>query len=291
MSKYYPTYKINPESIYGSGIVSANKFPHTDKTTSVITGSFPQDKNITPPIYQTGISFKPQDTNGYRILKVPYNEKLKLYNNYYSSQQNNKNIVPDMQPSTKEKIVSKIKKITNRIANEPINSSNVPDINSVASDIQHIKSNSDNKNNNLNKLTNDQINNLDEDNFLNELTKPQSKTVDAYGRNKKMWINDHYLYSLEPRYTSVVYPWRAYTWMYPVNPNTDNYYIDNINSSPIDPLIVSNDSTTRGNYQSTYLRSNMLKEDFEVSSDCKKNFNILYFVVGILILTIYFYKD
>jgi hypothetical protein len=293
--KYYPTYKINPESIYGSGIVTANKFPHTNTTTSVITGSFPQDKKISPPIYQTGLSFKPQDTNGYRVLKVPYNNKLKLYNNYYSTQQSNKNIIPDLEPSTKEKIVSKIKKITSDFANKrPTKNTNTSksseleenldeDVKTIANDITNVKKNT--------KLMPDQINNLDDEDFLNEIIKPEPTDVDYYGRSKKMWINDHYLYSLEPRYTSVVYPWRAYTWMYPVTPNTDNYYIDNINSSPADPLIVSNDLTNRGNYQSSYLRSNMLKEDFDLIPECKKNYNILYFIIGIVILTIIFYKE
>ena len=115
-----------------------------------------------------------------------------------------------------------------------------------------------------------------------------------------MWIDDHYLYSLEPRYNSVVYPWRAYTWMYPVNPNSDNYYIDNINSSPADPIIVSNDSTNRLNWQGTYLDSNLLKENFESENSleekykqnkCFQNYNILYFIIIVLILSIYFNKE
>ena len=77
---YYPTYTIDPESIYGSGIVKANKFPTTNTTTSVITDSFPVNKKLSPPVYRSGLALKPLDTNAYRILKDPFGEKYKLDN-------------------------------------------------------------------------------------------------------------------------------------------------------------------------------------------------------------------
>ena len=87
--------------------------------------------------------------------------------------------------------------------------------------------------------------------------------------------------------------------MYPIAPNSDNYYIDNINSSPVDPIIVSNDTTNKGNYQAIYLASNLLKENFDNNIDdlkytknkCFMNYNILYFIIIVLILSIYFYKE
>ena len=313
---YYPTYTIDPESIYGSGIVKPNKFPTTNTTTSVITDSFPVNKKLSPPIYRSGLSLKPLDTNGYRILKDAYGQKYKLDNYYYASQQNNNNVVLNIEPTFKEKLAQKIKNVANKIVDDNTQNQN--------------KNQNKNKNKNKNKknVKSQNKNDIDEDHnngvkdddndnyedkidtkkitdFIDgEIKLNQESPVDNFGRNKKMWINDHYLYGLEPRYASVVYPWRAYTWMYPVTPNTDNYYIDNINSSPADPIIVSNDSTNRGNYQNTYLRSNMLKENFnssininnedsneKIQKTCGKNYNILYFIVIILILSIYFYKE
>ena len=89
---YYPTYTINPESIYGSGILKANKFPTTDTTTSVITDSFPKNKKISPPIYRSGVSLKPLDTNGYRVIKNPNLNSYKLDDFYYTTQQSNETI-------------------------------------------------------------------------------------------------------------------------------------------------------------------------------------------------------
>ena len=217
MDKYYPNYTINPESIYGSGIINTNKFPVVDTTVSVITDSFPKYKQLTPPLYKSGVSKDPLITNGYRILKENDNSK-KMDRFYYSSQQHNKDIIPDIQTETK---LSSLKTKT-------------------------VKK-------------------------LNNIKNTVERKMSDIGRNKNMWIDDHYLYSLEPRYTSVVNPWRAYTWMYPIAPNSDNYYIDNINSSPIDPIIVSNDSQKRLNWQGTYLQSNLLKDNFDTENNQLQN--------------------
>jgi hypothetical protein len=299
---YYPTYTINPESIYGSGMVTANKFPHTDTTTSVITDSFPVNKKLSPPVYRSGVSKKPLDTNGYRVLKNKYGETYKLDDYYYPTQQSNKNMAPDIQPTLKEKIKKKIKDVANKIVNDD-SKLNVDNTRS------NTRSTTRSKNNK--SIQNLKFENIDDDtdnviNYIGDEIKKNNdlSPTDNMGRNKKMWIDDHYLYSLEPRYNSVVYPWRAYTWMYPVTPNSDNYYIDNINSSPPDPIIVSNDSTTRLNWQGTNLASNLLKENFDSSvqnngvieetnqqNKCFQNYNILYFIIIVLILSIYFYKE
>lgn len=353
---YYPTYTIDPESIRGSGIVKKNNFPVTNTTTSVITDSFPVNKKLSPPVYRSGLSLKPSDTNGYRVIKDPYGQKYKLDNYYYASQQHNKNTVPNIEPTFKEKLTQKIKNVADEIVDNKIGKNNINNKTIVNHNDSHknnnypnskhkhaskhkkiskkINFNKKNKlvNNNDNNDNDDDVDDNDDDNdddvddfddnnskkklkakintkaisdFIDGQVKlNQESPTDNFGRNKKMWINDHYLYALEPRYASVVYPWRAYTWMYPVTPNTDNYYIDNINSSPADPIIVSNDSTNRGNYQATYLKSNMLRENFNSSNGenneqnkenlqttCGKNYNILYFIIIILILSIYFNKE
>ena len=74
--KYYPAYTINPESIYGSGIVLPNKNISTNTATSVITNSFPVKKKISPPVFHSGVSVKPQDTNGYKLIKNTENRLM-----------------------------------------------------------------------------------------------------------------------------------------------------------------------------------------------------------------------
>lgn len=280
---YYPTYTINPESIYGSGIVKPNLTPNVNTTTSVITGSFPKNKKLSPPIYRSGLTIKPQDTNGYRVLENKNDDSYKLDKFYYTSQQSDKNIIPDTSPSLKDILKNKIKNVATEIINKPIK-----------------KTNKKNTKNNIDIQTDEIVDYIDDEIKQNIY---KTNNLDKYGRDKKMWIDDHYLYSLEPRYNSVVYPWRAYTWMYPVTPNSDNYYVDNINSTPPDPIIVTNDTNNKGNYQASYLASN-LKENFENNdlpdynvieekykqNKCFQNYNILYFIIIVLILSIYFQK-
>jgi hypothetical protein len=342
---YYPTYTIDPESIYGSGIVRANKFPTVDTTTSVITGSFPVNKKLDPPVYRSGVSLKPLDTNGYRELKNPDNKSYKLDDFYYTSQQANKNLIPIIKPTFKEKLAQKIKKVANEIVKDKKVGSNKmtkssKTMNKISDDkiykrFNSRKLNQDDGDKDVDKDVNKDVDkdvdkgededmdkdvneNEESDNndsdidtrtvmkYIDSNTKlDKNSLTDNFGRNKKMWIDDHYLYGLEPRYNSVVYPWRAYTWMYPITPNTDNYYVDNINSSPPDPIIVSNDTTNKGNWQSIYLNTNMLKENFDSENNskleqvenkyqqnkCVQNWNILYFIIIILILSIYFNKE
>jgi hypothetical protein len=325
---YYPTYTIDPQSIYGSGIVRTNKFPTTDTTTSVITDSFPINKKLSPPVYRSGVSVKPQDNNGYRVLENPDYQSYKLDNFYYTSQQANKNIIPVIKPTLKEKLAQKIKNVANNIVNDKKNNNKQINDNKYNNFKKkrnnHLLTNTNKKNLEFANDRNDSdadADSADDDfdsdintqtamNYIDSNIKLDNKAspVDKFGRNKKMWIDDHYLYSLEPRYNSVVYPWRANTWTYPIMPNTDNYYIDNINSTPPDPIIVSNDTTNKGNYQSIYLHSNMLKENFDSiespnnsnyqkinekykQNKCVQNYNILYFIIIVLILSIYFNKE
>ena len=55
-------------------------------------------------------------------------------------------------------------------------------------------------------------------------------------QNKRQWINNRDIYSLEPRYQNVYFPQRQYTYGYTFQPNSDDYFIDNtktVNNSPI----------------------------------------------------------
>jgi len=47
-------------------------------------------------------------------------------------------------------------------------------------------------------------------------------------------------YELEPRFNNVNFPWRAYTWTYPIQPNTETYFRDNTRSLPPNPIYIPN---------------------------------------------------
>jgi hypothetical protein len=47
-------------------------------------------------------------------------------------------------------------------------------------------------------------------------------------------------YELEPRFNNVIFPWRAYTWTYQIQPNTETYFRDNTRSLPPAPIYIPN---------------------------------------------------
>ena len=47
-------------------------------------------------------------------------------------------------------------------------------------------------------------------------------------------------YELEPRFNNVIFPWRAYTWTYPIQPNTETYFRDNVYSLSPTPTYIPN---------------------------------------------------
>jgi hypothetical protein len=47
-------------------------------------------------------------------------------------------------------------------------------------------------------------------------------------------------YELEPRFNNVIFPWRAYTWTYPIQPNTETYFRDNTRSLSPNPVYIPN---------------------------------------------------
>jgi hypothetical protein len=53
-------------------------------------------------------------------------------------------------------------------------------------------------------------------------------------------------YELEPRFNNVIFPWRAYTWTNPVQPNTETYYRDNTRSLSPSPAYIPNLDLRKG---------------------------------------------
>ena len=113
---------------------------------------------------------------------------------------------------------------------------------------------------------------------IEEKDKKDNKNVDK----KNIIINNSKnLYELEPRFNSVIYPWRGYTWMYPLKPNTENYYVDDIKSSPVNPIIIPNLNLQNNNSGV----KNPLLERFNVEKEIDY-LEILYIIV--IIILIYF---
>jgi len=116
----------------------------------------------------------------------------------------------------------------------------------------------------------------------------------AYVPKYKRWNNNHFIYSMEPRFNDVVTPVRAYTWMYPFSPNTEDYYIDNINNTPPPTPLLYPDFYKQndiGTYQQSLQKTNT-KETFSNMNNtgikCIQNYNIIYFIIIVIILSIYF---
>ncbi len=74
----------------------------------------------------------------------------------------------------------------------------------------------------------------------NDKDNDKKDNYDEKDNDKKDIINksSKNLYEYEPRFNNVIFPWRGYTWMYPLQPNTENYYIDNIKNTPLNPIII-----------------------------------------------------
>jgi len=94
----------------------------------------------------------------------------------------------------------------------------------------------------INKILSDDIE--DEENS-NCKDKKDTNTKDSKDNNKKNGLLDKVpsrrsYYELEPRFNNVNFPWRAYTWTYPIQPNTETYFRDNARSLPPNPIYIPN---------------------------------------------------
>ena len=67
--------------------------------------------------------------------------------------------------------------------------------------------------------------------------KSNKKKVNINGSLDKIPSRRSY-YDLEPRFNNVNFPWRAYTWTYPIQPNTETYFRDNARSLSPTPTYI-----------------------------------------------------
>ena len=93
---------------------------------------------------------------------------------------------------------------------------------------------------------NDENNENDENNQNNKQNnknqKDKKKTNNKNEKNGSLdkVPNRRSYYELEPRFNNVIFPWRAYTWTYPIQPNTENYFRDNTYSLSPTPSYIPN---------------------------------------------------
>jgi hypothetical protein len=125
-----------------------------------------------------------------------------------------------------------------------------------------------------------QINKIDKKD--NDKKDNDKKDNDKKDNDKKDIVkSSKNVYEFEPRFNNVIYPWRGYTWMYPLQPNTENYYIDNIKSTPVDPIIIPNLDLVTG----TSNVKNPILEKFNIETQINL-IEIIYIII--IIILIYF---
>jgi hypothetical protein len=86
-----------------------------------------------------------------------------------------------------------------------------------------------------------------EDNYDNKKDNKDNNKKDKNENNNKngnglldKFPSRRSYYELEPRFNNVIFPWRAYTWTYPIQPNTETYFRDNARSLSPTPTYIPN---------------------------------------------------
>ena len=269
-NKYYSKYNDNIKSYKGFGSVRDRQPPDEKSTTSTIKPIFQKDIQIIPPLFQRTIDVNPQYSNGNLNVDNYVNYEPEINKYYYVSQQMDKpKILKDAPMKYKKKL-----NLENPIQMPPPLVTTPPH--------QYLLKNlikSESKNN---------INFEKSENSDNS----QTNTVLSNQLINKARYGDRYLYTFEPRYNSVIKPQRAYTWMYPFSPNTDNYFRDDINTSYKSPILFNNlpDYSPLPDYNSS--SSNIDSIDYfntdngSVLDDFNKNKDLVIIIIILLIIII-----
>lgn len=113
-----------------------------------------------------------------------------------------------------------------------------------------------------------------------------NKYKPTYKPTYKQWYNNHFIYSIEPNFNDVINSNKTYTRMLPFsNLNTEHYYISNINNSNNSPIILS-ESDKIDQFNSSINPVENFSNN-KNSIKCIKNYNIIYFIIIVIILCIY----
>jgi len=135
-------------------------------------------------------------------------------------------------------------------------------------------------------LTDNKDNKDDKDNCeKNKDDKSKSKSNNNDSLDKVPSSRSYYEY--EPRFNNVIFPWRAYTWTYPIQPNTENYFRDNTYSLPPTPTYIPNLDLRKG---TSGVKVPKLEKFNNISSNKKWGDIDPIMTVIIIILILFFLK-
>ena len=217
--------------------------------TAVVTNEIPINKKVNPPLYPITLS-SPNIPTGY-VNNKPIVEKKPIYDDYYypSQQIDLKNNDKKKYDFIETKILKneKIKNFQQQLAskfglNPPkpnLPNPNLPNPNLPNQNLP--KPNSPNQNSPNQNLPKQDLNNKTSEKLkeVRQIINESKNNENIRMQNKRQWINDRDIYSLEPRYKNVYFPKRQYTYGYTFQPNTDDYFIDNTRTVSNSPIIMS----------------------------------------------------
>ena len=236
------------------------QFDYQNKLLKNVSNKIKNNVVITPPLYPTTLS-SACIKNGYlypmSLQDEPYPKCKTLDNFYYPSQQIDKIVTDDDDKDNDDK------------DNDD-------------------KDNDENDKNDKNDADDNKKDKKDKDDKPDKKDDKQKKS----NKNKKN-INGSLdkipsrrsYYDLEPRFNNVNFPWRAYTWTYPVQPNTESYFRDNTNSLSPTPTYIPDLNLREG---TSGVKIPKLERFNNISKNKKSNINpidpMMMIIIIILIL-------
>jgi hypothetical protein len=135
----------------------------------------------------------------------------------------------------------------------------------------------------INKVLSDEDNEKDDKQNKKVINNDKDDNSNNNGSLDKVPSSRSY-YELEPRFNNVNFPWRAYTWTYPIQPNTETYFRDNTRSLSPTPAYIPNLDLRKGTSDVKVPKL----EKFNNISKNKKSKNIDPITIVIIIILILF---
>ncbi len=227
------------------------QFDYQNKLLENVSNKIKNNVVITPPLYPTTLS-SACIKNGYlypmSLQDEPYPKCKTLDNFYYPSQQIDKIVTDDENDDKNDDEDNETDKKDKTIKTDKTDKGDKPD----KKDDKQKKSN--------------------------------KKKVNINGSLDKNPSRRSY-YDLEPRFNNVNFPWRAYTWTYPIQPNTETYFRDNTNSLSPTPTYIPDLNLREG---TSGVKIPKLERFNNISKNKKSNINsidpIIIIIIIILIL-------
>jgi hypothetical protein len=235
-------------------------FDYKNKLLENVSNKIRNNVIITPPLYPTTLS-SACIKNGYlypmSLQDEPYPKCKTLDNFYYPTQQINK-IISD-------------------------NNDNDDDENDNDNDDDNNNDDNDNNDNNNDNNYKKDDKKKDDKKDKKKDDKKKDDIKDRKNNNRLLdnTPNRRSYYDLEPRFNNVIFPWRAYTWTNPIQPNTETYYRDNTYSLSPTPAYIPNLNLREGT-------SGVKIPKLEKFKNISKNTNLDQITIIIVIILILF---